>query len=180
MNQVLPLLLILLWPLVAMADQHDPRLPALFERLRQADDVEGEVVAERIQEVWALHADPFAAAMLDEGTLRMSQRDYRQAYVIFDGLVQRYPDFAEAWNKRATVLYAMGEYDRSVVDIQTTLALEPRHYGALAGLGLIDEALGRDEAAILAYEATLRLNPHQPGIRRKLDELRAGVGGRAI
>ena len=76
-----------------------------------------------------------------------------------DDIVARAPDWAEAWNKRATVLYLIGEHDRSLADIERTLALEPRHFGALAGIGLIRIAKGEHRAALAAFRRALAVNP---------------------
>ena len=94
------------------------------------------------------------------------------------GFLAEQPEFAEAWNKRATVLYLMGDYQRSVADVEQTLALEPRHFGALAGLGLINLALDREVAALRAFEAALNIHPQQPGLRAKIKELRTRLGGK--
>ncbi|MEQ9198690.1 MAG: hypothetical protein RLN80_01795, partial [Rhodospirillales bacterium] len=74
--------------------------------------------------------------------------------------------------KRATLYYLMGDYDRSVLDIQKTLELEPRHFGALSGLGLINMALDRKDAAIAAFEQTIAVNPHAAGARQNIELLR--------
>ena len=87
------------------------------------------------------------------------------------------PDFAEAWNKRATVHYLMGDYVASVHDIQQTLALERRHFGALSGLGMIYEAIGRPSAALRSFEAALAINPHLDATRQRIEELRRELEG---
>ena len=78
---------------------------------------------------------------------------------LLDDIVARAPDWAEGWNKRATLLYLLGEHDRSLADIDRTLALEPRHFGALAGIGLIRIAKGEHRAALAAFRRALAINP---------------------
>ena len=93
----------------------------------------------------------------------------------FDQLVKHEPGFAEGWNKRATVLYTMGRIQASIDDIQKVLALEPRHFGALAGLGMCYEVLGNDAAAAKAYALALTANPHLSRIHKRLQTLREHI-----
>jgi tetratricopeptide (TPR) repeat protein len=90
------------------------------------------------------------------------------------------PSFAEGWNKRATVYYLMGDFKASVGDIEHTLELEPRHFGALSGLGLIYMNMGKDQAALRAFRKTLEINPHLPAIRERADELAKKLKGEPI
>jgi tetratricopeptide (TPR) repeat protein len=94
-------------------------------------------------------------------------------------MVERAPEFAEGWNKRATVHFLMGNWQASVRDIRQTLALEPRHFGALFGLGMIYDALEQPEAALRSFEATLALNPHSDSTRQRIEQLREELRGRA-
>jgi tetratricopeptide (TPR) repeat protein len=91
---------------------------------------------------------------------------------VLDDIVAAMPDFAEAWNQRATALYVAHEYDAALADIEHVLELEPRHFGALSGRGLIHLATGHDYEALLAFEAVLRINPHAREARRYVDFLR--------
>ncbi len=91
----------------------------------------------------------------------------------FSDVVDLTPELAEGWNKRATVLYLIGDYDGSVRDIQKTLALEPRHWGALSGLGLINMRLERVDQAIKAFEQAVTINPHLLGTKVRIKQLRA-------
>ncbi|MFQ5902310.1 MAG: tetratricopeptide repeat protein [Candidatus Binatia bacterium] len=110
----------------------------------------------------------------------MSRRNYEEALVSFNKVVEADPDFAEGWNKRATVYYLMGEFVASVRDIERTLTLEPRHFGALSGLGLIYLALGEDRLALEAFEAALKVNPHLPGAQAHAEEVRWRLRGKRI
>ncbi|MGH6892472.1 MAG: tetratricopeptide repeat protein, partial [Dongiaceae bacterium] len=99
---------------------------------------------------------------------------------LFDKMIEVAPDFSEGWNKRATVLYLIGEYGRSRADVAKTLELEPRHFGALSGLGLIYIAEGDDEKALEAFRRALTVNPTMPGPQRWVEELKAKVEGQPI
>ena len=94
-----------------------------------------------------------------------------EATRIFSKIVEIDPDFAEAWNKRATLLYLTGDLAGSVRDIERTLSLEPRHFGALSGLGLIYEQIESADGAIKAFTAALEINPHMPWIVERLEAL---------
>jgi tetratricopeptide (TPR) repeat protein len=165
-------------PEPARADQDDPRLDGLFERLQHTPDpAEAHALEQRIWGVWLESDDVAVTRLMQQGVVAMQGQDYATALQAFDRLVEQAPQFAEGWNKRATVYYLMGNWRASVRDIQRTLALEPRHFGALFGLGLIYDALERPEAALRSYEATLALNPHSESTRRRIEELRQQLRG---
>ncbi|WP_159712414.1 tetratricopeptide repeat protein [Geminicoccus flavidas] len=164
----------------ALADQRDPALPDLFARLRRADAVEAPAIEGRIRAIWYRHPDRIVTSLLDEGVVLLSDRQWSAAYRRFDELVQRAPDFAEAWNQRATVAFLLDDLDTAVRDIQRTLALEPRHFEALARLGEIYLKRGHPEAALRAFEAALSIHPTMAAVRRQADELRSRLFGRDI
>jgi tetratricopeptide (TPR) repeat protein len=165
----------------AGADQNDPRLAPLFERLHDADSPDNAQAVElQIWAIWLTTGDAQINASMHDGMARMSEGDYAAALKDFDTIVARAPDFAEGWNKRATVLYLMGQYADSIKDVEKTLALEPRHFGALSGLGLINAELGNDEEALEAFEKALAINPNMEGVRRNVEDLRKRLQGRSI
>ena len=156
-----------------MADQTDPRLDALFNRLQTTDDAgDAASVTNLIWAIWHQSSDDRINELMHRGLAQMSARDYPGAVHTFGEIIGHEPGFAEAWNKRATVHYLMGDYRASVKDIDKTLELEPRHFGALSGLGLIMAAMGNEEAAISAFEATLAVHPFAEGARQNLEALR--------
>ena len=153
--------------------QTDERLDALFRRLKTTDDnAEGAVLTQLIWEIWHQSDNDIVNDLMSEGIGEISVRNYDSALTAFNEMVKIVPDFAEGWNKRATVYYLMGKYQASLRDIERTLALEPRHFGALSGLGLVFLAIGNDGAALKAFEAALKVNPHMPGPRTNAEELR--------
>jgi tetratricopeptide (TPR) repeat protein len=163
----------------AAADQQDARLDGLFERLQEArEPAEAQVVEQQIWQLWLESKDAAIDRLMQQGVVAMREQHYGTALRVFDRMIAQAPGFAEAWNKRATVHYLMGDWTASVVDIQRTLALEPRHFGALFGLGLIYDALEQPQAALRSFEATLDLNPHSESTRLKIEELRRQLQGR--
>ncbi len=102
----------------------------------------------------------------------MNAARYPQAEKTFDALIALNPDFMEAWNKRATVRYVLGDFNGSQDDINEVLAREPRHFGALSGLGLINMQRGDLSNAIRAYEKVLQIDPFSQDARKLLPKLR--------
>jgi tetratricopeptide (TPR) repeat protein len=163
----------------ARADQRDARLDRLFARLQSVPSgSEAQAIEQRIWRIWGEAGDPQVTLLLQEGMLAMSQARYRVALERFDRMVAQAPDFAEGWNKRATLHYLMGDYSASVRDIQRTLDLEPRHFGALSGLGLIYDAVEKPAAALRSFEAAVAINPHLGSIEQRILELRRQLAGR--
>ena len=161
----------------ARAAQDDVRLDSLFARLKSAGGPgEGARLTNLIWNIWVEYDDPVVDTLMREGQELMASGRHKLALARFDEIVGRAPQYAEGWNKRATVYYLLGRYEASVRDIQKTLALEPRHFGALSGLGLIYLGVGQDEAAAKAFEKALEFNPHMPSVRRNLKSLGEKLG----
>jgi len=160
------------------ADQNDPRLPSLFALLEVATNVGEGFYAERIiWSIWTQHPDQEISALMRTGGEFLASRDYKNAHEVFGNVVERAPKFAEGWNKRATVRYLMGDHEGSVRDIKRTLALEPRHFGALSGLGLIYMAIERPESALKAFEKTLEIHPQFVGAQHHIEQIREQLKG---
>ncbi len=167
--------------LAAQAAQNDARLDGLFERLGAATNpIEAGLVEEAIWQIWLISNDARANRLMAKGIGAMNRGDNATALASFDEIVNILPGFAEGWNKRATVRYLMGSHEASLGDIGRTLALEPRHFGALSGRGLVNLALGREEAALKAFEAALRIYPRLPGAESHIKALREKLKGKAI
>ena len=94
----------------------------------------------------------------------------------FTALIDHAPEFAEGWNARATAYFQTGDLGPSVADIAKVLQLNPRHFGALAGLGMIFEELGRPEKALEVYQAALAVNPHMPDVLDAVKRLESAGG----
>ncbi len=102
------------------------------------------------------------------------------AVKLLDSIVVLRPDYIEAWNRRATLHFAQKDFTRSIEDIRQTLAREPRHFGALAGLGMIMQELGEDRRALEVYRKAIEINPHLPRIPDLIKSLTEKVEGREI
>lgn len=126
---------------------------------------------ESIWSVWCDHHDERAKTRMVLGIGHLAAGDLDQARAVFDDLISRYERWAEAWNKRATVLFLLGLDAASVSDIRRTLELEPRHFGALGGLAQIGLRNGNPDAARAALEALLRINPGALGVAEVIDRL---------
>ena len=165
-----------------LADQTDARLPALFTELRTTSEAEkAKIVAAEIWRIWSKHRDnDRLSERLKIGIAQMEAGRLRQAEQIFTTIIDTDPAFAEAWNKRATVYFLMGAYDRSKRDIAQTILREPRHFGALSGLGLVETHLGNYEAALKAYEQAIALHPYLENYEEITTALKKLVAGEAI
>jgi tetratricopeptide (TPR) repeat protein len=176
---LLPLLVLLLLPWAAGADQKDPALDTLFQQLKAATNPEdARRTEQQIWHIWLDLEDDDGRLLLNRGLVYMSFEQYDQALAAFTQVVERLPDFAEGWNKRATVYFLMDRYDESVADIEKTLALEPRHFGALSGLGQIYLAIGNKPAAVKAFEAALAIDPNLKGERDLVEQLKKELAGK--
>ena len=166
---------------MAAADQNDPELPALFERLQQAlTPQEAAEVDRRIWILWLHSEDKTVNRLMAQGMVAMQRGALDRALERFNEIVEQAPDFAEGWNKRATVLYMMGRHRESVADVQSVLNLEPRHYGALSGLGMILVAIGREEEALEWLRRALEVNPYLDGVRLLADRIGERLKGKRI
>jgi tetratricopeptide (TPR) repeat protein len=162
----------LLAPSGAFADQNDERLDELFTRLKNtADMTEGTLIAAQIWEIWIAHDNPEYFNLMVSGIRHMNSNALSLALQDFNRLVALAPDYAEAWNKRATIHYLLQDYQASTADIEQTLRLEPFHFGALSGLGLVNLAQGNYEAARNAFRTILEFYPAMPGIRTNVEEI---------
>lgn len=163
------------------ADQSDPRLKPLFESLRNAPSPEAAADLEsQIWEIWAKSGDASLDQVFLVGSHAMAVGDTNTALKIFDAIVQKAPNFAEGWNKRATIHYMMGNYEASLADIDRTLELEPHHFGALAGLGLVNIGLDRDEAALDAFERVLKVDPQSQSARQNIEIVKQRIKDKSI
>jgi tetratricopeptide (TPR) repeat protein len=151
----------------------DPALDALFEKLQTArSPAEAQPLEAQIWHSWMLGGGPAATSLMQLGVGAMSQGNLPAALGIFDAIVKQNPDFAEGWNKRATVLFMLGALDASAEDVEKVLKLEPRHFGALSGLGLIRAQQDRVEEAITAYEKALQVHPQMEVVKKNVEALR--------
>jgi len=165
----------------ARADQNDGRLENLFVRLLEAPGPgEAQRVEGRIWTIWLQSDDGAVQALMRDGLQAMQSGDYPRALSKFDQMVLIAPNFAEGWNKRATVHYLMGNYAKSLADIAKTLELEPRHFGALSGRGLVYVELEDERRALKAFEAALAIHPNLTSAAINAAQLRKILRDRQI
>ena len=142
------------------ADQNDPRLNNLFKKLNKTENQqEISDIIKDIWDIWYEVDDPKVIEYFEKGIQAMRIRNYPLAVRFFNNLIEEDPNFAEAWNKRATVYFMMGDFDKSMHDNIKTLELEPRHFGALDGMGLIFIHQGQYQQAIDVYDKMLEIFP---------------------
>ncbi|MHA1107983.1 MAG: tetratricopeptide repeat protein [Alphaproteobacteria bacterium] len=166
----------LIFTLPDAASHKDPRLGPLFDQLKEAmSSTEADPIEQSIWRIWSNSGDMEVDTLMAKGIVAMARERFEDARDVFDEIVRMAPEFAEGWNKRATLNYLTGDFKASVADVEKTLMLEPRHFGALSGLGLISLAIGEDERALEAFEAVLAIHPrmsvadsHIRGLREKL------------
>jgi tetratricopeptide (TPR) repeat protein len=159
----------------ALAQGQRPRLTLdqMFEALKLApDDASARAVEAQIWQVWMQAGSPAVQLLMRRGLRHLETRSLPDAVEDFDAIIALSPELAEGWNKRATAYYLLGDHENAVKDIQETLAREPRHFGALAGLSHILEAQGDHAAALRAYERALAIHPRMAGHEARLKELR--------
>lgn len=165
----------------AHAGQDDPRLAPLFDTLKTtSSDDEAKMAERQIWQIWIEHKNPEIARLMRQGMAAMGEDDQEAALDDFDAVVKYDKNFAEGWNKRATVEYLLGDYQASMADIAHVLQLEPRHFGALSGLGQVELALGDRAAALQAYSAALAIDPHLQDVADMVGELKKELLGKAI
>lgn len=155
----------------------EAQLDELFRQLSEEENPAWPVIQAQIWRVWRRSGSPSMDLLLRRAMEKMEAEDYAAAIRFLDDLVRLAPEFAEGWNQRATAYFLAGDYGRSMRDIEATLALEPRHFGALAGLGIILDRTGNKAGAVAAYRRALELHPNLEGAQRGVDRLSEDVDG---
>lgn len=157
----------------------DPELDALFTQLADAaDDTSAQNVEARIWTHWADSGSPTVNVLLERANAAENAGDSELALRFLDQASDLAPDFAEPWNRRASMAYDAEDYSGAIAAIQEVLKREPRHFGALGGLGLIYEELGQDRAALEAFRAALAIHPHYETAVQGVRRLEPKVDGR--
>lgn len=150
------------------------QLDKLFARLIKSEDgAEAQRTEQTIWNLWMTSDSPTADTLLAQAMKASAANETGLALSILDNVIEVHPDYAEAWNKRATVYFLIGRYNDSLKDIEKVLELEPRHFGALSGLGMIKRQQGDLAAARAAFSEALSFNPHLEGAKRALEEIEA-------
>ncbi len=146
--------------------------PALLEALRDEDEVVRAVAESSLWQVWSRSGDPEIDALFRLGVEQMSQGAAPSAIETFTTIIQKKPDFAEGWNKRATIYYLVGEYEKSLRDCDEVVKRNPQHWGVLAGYGQIYLALDKPELALDYFQRALKVNPNLQRVEAAVAELK--------
>ena len=156
-------------------------LDFLFGALKAApDETSAKHVEARIWAIWMQTPSDTAALLMVRAKAAMDAQQLDVALKLLDATIKLRPDYVEAWNRRATLYYVKNDYGRSLADIQQVLVREPRHFGALAGLGMIMQDLGDDKRALDAFRKALAINPHLERVPDLVKSLSEKVEGRDI
>ena len=137
-KRMFAVILLIFYSNLILADQTDDRLETLFITLSSSSDKQVIRSTEnQIWDIWFSHPNSDVERLMQIGVQRMNNNRQSEAMIIFNQLVENFPNYAEAWNRRATLHYIVGNFQESIDDIERVLSLEPRHFGALSGLGLV-------------------------------------------
>jgi len=168
------------------AEEKNNKLDKLFAELKNTKDLSSaQTIENKIWEIWSIHPSDDRRGfrlteLLIQGTRLMNMRELSKAYELFTKVITVESDWAEAWNKRATVLYLMKEYESSLADIEITLVLEPRHFGALSGQALNYIGLNLYEKAIESYKAAQKIYPLLDSAKKMIPKLQELINDQAI
>jgi tetratricopeptide (TPR) repeat protein len=160
---------------------HRERLDKLFTRLkRESNEAAAEQTARQIWHLWFSSGSATVDLLMQWSTKAVKDRKYNVALDFLTEVVALDPDYAEGWNQLATLYYMRGNYAKAMADIDRTLHLEPRHFGALAGLAQIMEATGHKKRALEAYEKVLAIYPMMRSAQTKVEALTQELAGQPI
>ena len=168
------------------AEERNNKLDKLFSKLKNTKDLSSaQLIENEIWEIWSIHPSDDRRGfrlteLLIQGTRLMDMRELSKAYDVFTKVITVESDWAEAWNKRATVLYLMKQYESSLADIEITLVLEPRHFGALSGQALNYIELNLYEKAIESYKAAQKIYPLLDSATKMIPELQDLINDQAV
>jgi tetratricopeptide (TPR) repeat protein len=180
LNRIVTALLPLFLTCAAVQAQDLAKLDGLFERLKTAEEGEAGRIETEIWIEWSKSGSPALDLLLQRGRDAMDLGDYPAAIEHFSAIIDQDPDFAEAWNARATAFYMSGEFGPSVSDIAQVLSRNPRHFGALSGLALILEETNKPERALEVYRAAMAIHPHMQGAAEAIERLEKQADGQEL
>jgi tetratricopeptide (TPR) repeat protein len=150
-------------------------LPALFKTLRDQDDLVRALSQSSIWQVWSRSGDPKVDGLFAVGVEQMNHGQAQAAIGTFTEIIKLKPDFAEGWNKRATVYFLIGEFDKSLRDCDEVIKRNPQHWGALSGYGQIYLHLDKPEQALAYFERAVAVNPNLQQIESLIEELKQAL-----
>lgn len=148
-------------------------LPQLAAALRDTDAIVRESAESSMWQVWSRSGDPEIDRLFAKGLEQMNASQGEQAVETFSQIIRRKPEFAEGWNKRATVYYLLGDYQKSLADCDEVMKRNPYHFGALSGYGMIYMQLDQPGIALEYFERALRVNPNLESTKQTIEYLKA-------
>jgi tetratricopeptide (TPR) repeat protein len=161
--------------------EHAYNLDTLFDALKVAPDAESaKAIEDRIWALWMISSSDTCNLLMARAKVAADEKDYDLAIKLLNAVIELKPDYVEGWNRRATIYYLKKDYAHSIADIREVLAREPRHFGALSGLGLILQEIGDDKHALEAYRRVLAIDPRQEHVAETVKSLSEKVEGRGI
>ena len=152
-------------------------VPALLERLRDDQPAVRGLAERAVWAVWSRADDPEVDRLFARGVAEMGSREFASAVATFTRIIELKPEFAEGWNKRATVYFLAGEYERSLADCDEVMRRNPYHFGALAGYGQIYLHLNQHGKSLEYFRRALAVNPNLAGVRAMIEALEARQRG---
>jgi tetratricopeptide (TPR) repeat protein len=156
-------------------------LDTLFAALKIAPDAKSaKAIEERIWAIWMVSGSDTCNLLMGRVKAATDEKDYTLAIKLLDAVVELKPGYTEGWNRRATLYFLQKDYGHALADLREVLAREPRHFGALSGLGLILQEFGDEKHALEAYRKALAINPHLEHIEEVVKTLSEKVEGRDI
>ena len=156
-------------------------LDRLFAALKVApDDESAKYIENRIWAIWLASVSDTANLLMGRVKTATESKDFDLAIRLLNAIIDIRPDFTEAWNRRATVYYTKKDFGRALADIHEVLAREPRHFGALSGLGIILQELGDEKRALDAFRRALAIHPHLERVPELVKKLSEKIDGREI
>ena len=167
------------------AEERESELNNLFKQLKNSEATKAIEIENKIWKIWSIHPSNDRRGyrlteLLAQGSLLMARKELNRAYEIFSQIILADPNWSEAWNKRATVLYLLGRYQQSQKDIDEVLKLEKRHFGALSGQGLVQIKLGNYEKAIKSYQAAQKIYPSIRAAKVMIPQLKKLIKDEAV
>jgi tetratricopeptide (TPR) repeat protein len=157
----------------------EERLNSLFSTLKSSTDKDAAKAAENdIITLWLESGSDTVDLMMSWTLAAIEEKDYGLALDYLDRMLVLKPDYAEGWNKRATVHFLRDDYPKALADIERALAIEPRHFGALSGLGTIMRDIGDKDRALTAYRKALEIDPHLDTVKEAVSEIEHELAGR--
>ncbi|MEM7214456.1 MAG: hypothetical protein AAF423_02845 [Pseudomonadota bacterium] len=161
----------------AVAETTDT-LDRLFEKLRKDPKASSAgATARMIWREWSVSGSKSIDLLMSWAIVAMGRQEFARAQDLLDQVVVLAPDYAEGWNRRATLYYTIDDFSRSIADIETTLALEPRHFGALSGLAVIMQRVGNEQAALKTWYKVLEIYPANPQAQQSVINLEEKLAG---